>query len=443
MLTNYLKIAWRSLLRNKIYTFISLFGISFTLMVLMLSISFVDTELGANSPLTKKERIVTTIALEMARWERNEEQIIDTSYVDGQMVLDTITNEIINKKATESNSGATLGERFIKNNLLNLQHVETMSIFNTFGGIIVYKDDQKIEFKTTYCDEKYFTILDFQFIEGNPFTKNQVENSLPVTIITEDKAKEYFGKLPSYIGKTIHHVDKNYEVIGVIEKVNKTIAKADMILPYTLMAASELNYGHGEFGSLNCLFLTPTKKDKIGLSKELRAIETSLEGTFDSQFDELSIIEKDINNAYASSLLFTEENKFYILQWIFFGGLSFFILIPLLNLIHLNMQRMIERASEIGVRKSYGATQKHIITQVILENVLLTLVGGIIGFIITLAVLQWIKTSYLFKDVTLQFSQQFYVLSLVIIVILGTLTAVIPALRISTLRISESLKLNS
>ncbi|MEO0628566.1 MAG: hypothetical protein AAFY91_16335, partial [Bacteroidota bacterium] len=58
MLLNYLKLAIKVLGRNKMYTAITLFGISFTLMVLMIILALYDSELGANTPMSKADRMI-------------------------------------------------------------------------------------------------------------------------------------------------------------------------------------------------------------------------------------------------------------------------------------------------------------------------------------------------------------------------------------------------
>ena len=51
-------------------------------------------------------------------------------------------------------------------------------------------------------------------------------------------------------------------------------------------------------------------------------------------------------------------------------------LIPTVNLVNINISRIMERASEIGVRKAFGAPARTLVGQFLVENVLLTLVGG-------------------------------------------------------------------
>src|SRR5256885_1583041 len=56
-----------------------------------------------------------------------------------------------------------------------------------------------------------------------------------------------------------------------------------------------------------------------------------------------------------------------------------FMALPTLNLVNLNVSRILERASEIGVRKAFGASSRALLGQFLVENVVLTLIGGALG----------------------------------------------------------------
>src|SRR5262249_17278022 len=73
-----------------------------------------------------------------------------------------------------------------------------------------------------------------------------------------------------------------------------------------------------------------------------------------------------------------------------------FMLLPTINLININFSRIMERGSEIGVRKAFGASSWTLVGQFIVENVMLTLLGGAIGFAISRFALQFITGSGLF-----------------------------------------------
>jgi hypothetical protein len=66
-----------------------------------------------------------------------------------------------------------------------------------------------------------------------------------------------------------------------------------------------------------------------------------------------------------------------------------FMLLPALNLVNLNTGRIIERSSEIGVRKAFGATSMQLAGQLVVENVLLCAAGGLIGLACAPACVLW------------------------------------------------------
>src|SRR5205823_11383630 len=68
----------------------------------------------------------------------------------------------------------------------------------------------------------------------------------------------------------------------------------------------------------------------------------------------------------------------YIIIGIF---IFLFMLLPTINLVNINISRIMERSSEIGVRKAFGASSGKLVMQFVFENIILTLLGGIIGVI--------------------------------------------------------------
>jgi putative ABC transport system permease protein len=76
------------------------------------------------------------------------------------------------------------------------------------------------------------------------------------------------------------------------------------------------------------------------------------------------------------------------------GGLALmFMLLPAVNLININVSRIMERASEIGVRKAFGASARTLVGQFIVENIVLTLVGGVLGLVLSFFVLRALNAS--------------------------------------------------
>jgi putative ABC transport system permease protein len=99
-----------------------------------------------------------------------------------------------------------------------------------------------------------------------------------------------------------------------------------------------------------------------------------------------------------------------------------------------------ERRSEIGVRKAFGATSTQLAAQLAVENVLLCLVGGLIGLAAAAAVLWWIESINLIPYLKVSINLAVFGYGMLIACVFGLLSGVIPAWKMSRLDPVHALK---
>jgi putative ABC transport system permease protein len=117
-----------------------------------------------------------------------------------------------------------------------------------------------------------------------------------------------------------------------------------------------------------------------------------------------------------------------------------FIILPTINLVNINISRIMERASEIGVRKAFGASSMTLVGQFIIENVLLTIVGGLIGFILSYGVLQYFNNTGWITYAQLELNYRVFLYGFIMMIVFGILSGVYPAWRMSRLHPVQALK---
>jgi putative ABC transport system permease protein len=117
-----------------------------------------------------------------------------------------------------------------------------------------------------------------------------------------------------------------------------------------------------------------------------------------------------------------------------------FMLLPTINLVNINISRIRERASEIGVRKAFGATSRTLVGQFVTENVILTLLGGFIGFVLSPLLLQLLTGSGLIKYANFQMNYRIFVSGLILAFFFGLFSGVYPAWKMSRLHPVEALR---
>ena len=116
------------------------------------------------------------------------------------------------------------------------------------------------------------------------------------------------------------------------------------------------------------------------------------------------------------------------------------MILPTVNLVNINISRIMERASEIGIRKSFGASSRTLVGQFIVENIILTFIGGIISLILSAIILNIINSSGIIPYVQLGLNFSIFWTSLFIVLFFALFSGVYPAFKMSRLRPVEALK---
>jgi putative ABC transport system permease protein len=99
-----------------------------------------------------------------------------------------------------------------------------------------------------------------------------------------------------------------------------------------------------------------------------------------------------------------------------------------------------ERSSEIGVRKAFGASSGTLVYQFIVENIILTLLGGFIGVILSFVAIQVLNGMNLIPNLVLSINFTVLAIGLLICFLFGLISGVYPAWRMSKLNVVTALK---
>ena len=117
-----------------------------------------------------------------------------------------------------------------------------------------------------------------------------------------------------------------------------------------------------------------------------------------------------------------------------------FVTLPTVNLVNVNISRILERASEIGVRKAFGAPTRSLVAQFVVENVLLTLAGGAIGLLLSAFVLRALNQSGMFAHSAFSVNGRVFAYGVLLAVAFGIFSGVYPAWRMARLHPVEALR---
>lgn len=440
MFKNYLILAWRVLGRNKFFTFISLFGISFTLAILMLIISFLQTELGTDGPWKHRNEMVLINQARMENVVPDTTMVIDSVLINGVQTFDTTYTYDENSRSVSISNPSV---RFLETYFSDLDGAENYTFYSPQFSFNVFKNNAKIVLNANYCDHRYWDIFTFDFLEGQGFDESSFNQAEPVAVITDKKALEYFGKEKGILGDELRMDGISYKIIGVIKEPHSSFFRSDIYVPYTIKQDLK-PITETYLGVFNAIFKT-NKNTSPQLLKEEIVNKTELISMDPiTDYNLLIVTPKTINEEYAQDMIYHDDAS-KSKKWLFLiliGFISLFVLLPTLNLINLNISRILERSSEIGVRKSFGAHNGNILGQFIFENIILTLLGGIIGFLISLGLMNLLNSSGFMNNLKLTIDIKFFLMSFIVVILFGIISGFLPAYRMSRMHIVNALKEN-
>ncbi len=440
MIFNYLKLTLKVLARNKFFTAISLFGISFTLAILMVVVAVLETEVGKTKPLTDKDKLVLISNLNLSRIYYDTIYQYDTSFVSDAIVIDT--SYTLNEDG-QSNTSNQFSHWFLKTYLDKVPNAINRSFFNSGQSFNAYVQNSKVELKATYTDHHFFEILDWEFVEGFGFGSANVEQEEHVAIITDELADQYFGRKNNVLDESIVMDGRTLRVMGVVKPAGVSLLSTNIIVPYTLLSDLSQQDG-GPFGGFMPIFQasSPSEVSLIKNNIEFINSKTQVPAEFQDRFDIIEFKPASFYELYASALLEYEDlaKSLRIVQWILVILLGLFILLPTLNLINLNISRILERGSEIGVRKAFGANPFTLMTQFTIENIIQTFIGGIIGLGIAVIAVYLINDAKLLGSTVLRLNWRFFVFSFFICLLFGLVSGLLPAYRMSKMHVVDALK---
>lgn len=433
MLENYIKMAFKVLLRKKFFTAISLFGISFTILILLVATSFLEHSVNPGGPHVNDDRILIASRL-----------MATDSLRDGQW---------------RASPGYGFSKKFGK----TLLTPEKVSIISYLDSYFTYVNGNKIELSYRSSDPEMWDIYSFNFLYGKQYSHPENNSGQRVAVVSKSAAEKYFGTA-DVIGESIDVAGNFFKVIGIVEDISMTseILHSDIWIPVKSLPNLEESF----FGDFNIVVLAKSPDDFLEIKNEflvntklaltdpmmpsdhmmtnpLKEIKCVLEAPYQHLIDEIFGVDDEFDQNTTKSEFITEDsfsNDFFLAISVMGIVMLLFMILPSINLININLSRIIERHSEIGVRKAFGASSNKLIGQFITENIILTIVGGIISLILTLIVLEIINSSNMMANINLTLNLTVFIVGIIICLIFGIISGVYPAYKMSRTHPVEALR---
>ncbi|MCP4157862.1 MAG: FtsX-like permease family protein [bacterium] len=337
MLLNYIKIAFRNMIKNKGYTCINIIGLSIGMTCTLLLVMWVNHETGFDSFHKNRKNIY---------------RVLSKNAINGSV-----------SAATPGKMAAAVKEELP-------EVIDTVRILESNRTAVRYKDTTFYEETLFDIDFSLFRIFSFPFTRGNP------DKAHKGIVITETSARKYFGD-DDPIGKTLTINNRwESEVTGVIKDMP---ANSHLQLDFLSSLDSLEKMWKGGFNWKNFIHKTYVRLQD-GADPHLTAgkiynILVSNEPVLSKKVSE--IILQPLSDIHLTAGINGEisliVDKKYVIS---FSIIAFFILfIACINFMNLSTARSMNRGREVGIRKAIGAGRGRLIRQFLTESILWSLVS--------------------------------------------------------------------
>ena len=405
MWKNYIKIAFKVFLRRKFFTFISLFAITFTLTVLIIVSAMFDQLLGPNPPETNQKLTLSVLIMELTG---------QRGHVVGGP-----------------------GYKLLNQYMRGIPGVKDMSIVARNRSVAAFKNHEKYALKLKRTDGAFWRILDFDFIEGGPFTDEDEDNARFVAVINAATRDRYFDGQPA-VGKSIEVDGQRFRVVGVVNNVSflRVTPYADIWTP--LSTAKTNDYRDQIIGASFGLLMVESKQAIAAVKEEFRSRATQVPPP--DGYKTLRVEAETPLETISRMISPDRESRPELLLGGFITLMILFMFIPSLNLVNINISRIMERRSEIGVRKAFGASSRTLIIQFLTENIILTLIGGCMSLIAAYSILKIVSNSGVIPYASFHINIRVFLYGMALAAFFGLISGALPAWKMSRLLPVDALR---
>lgn len=350
---------------------------------------------------------------------------------------------------TSNNSNRNRGmslrtAKAITQTLPSAQLVSYHTVLTSYTSKVVGGEGSRAKREGRFVDLEWWKLMEYEFIDGTPFTESDYAAKRNVIVVTERMAQEMFNTT-EVLGREVLIDYTPYLIRGVVKNVSSqfTLAYSDFWANLLSIPGVEENGAGSENVNGQIRFIVVAQNGKKeALKQEIEKGIVNFNSTLADTTFKMEI---------ASHTDFT-FSKFLglnpVILYILLGCI--FLVVPAVNISGLIYSMLNKRYEEIGVRKVYGASNSSIVGLFLTENMAVTLIGGVTGLLFSFITLYFFRgwllgvsvvhSSSLELSLGMLFKPSVFGIALVFCLLFNLLSTFIPVWYVSKKNIAETLR---
>ena len=304
-----------------------------------------------------------------------------------------------------------------------LSYVQNVTPTSTTGGTLTYRNID-LTASAYGVGEQYFSVRGLKLAQGRLFDATDVRDNAQVVVIDNNTVEKLFGTPQNALGKVILLKKRPLTVIGTLEKDTNSFSNSDSLtlyMPYTTLM-------HQISGNKFVSNITVKIKDNVNSQTAEKGIKELLLARHGTE---------DFFTHNSDSIKQTVESTTGVMRLLISSIATISLIVGGIGVMNIMLVSVTERTREIGVRMAIGARQSNILHQFLIEAILLCIIGGITGVLLSLGIGALFNT--LISDFPMSFSTTSIIGAVVTSTAIGVLFGYMPAKNASKLNPIDAL----
>jgi putative ABC transport system permease protein len=362
--------------------------------------------------------------------------VVTISLTSEELILDQIraigSNMVYAQYEAGTNTSAPVSADFIKFSDVEAVRRQFAERIVAATGVMVNYDRIRIEGKdqdiaVIGSDDQYIKVRNLVLLAGRFMDAGEVLYRQKVAMITEKLAKRMFGSQINAVGQTIKIRDLQFTVIGTFKEKTESFGLSELVAETVLIPITVMRY-YVPTERIDPMYVQAASPEEV--EPLTRDIQTLLESRHRAG------ARYRVENL--GSILGAAKNISLILRIVLVFISAIALLISGIGIMNIMLVTVTERTREIGIRMSIGASRRAVMLQFLMEAVIISVSGGLIGILIGISVP--ITAQYFAEGIDIPVAPASVIVAFVVSVGVGLAFGMLPASKASRLNPTEALR---